>query len=127
MEMPIQTSKIDRNFLYSKKRTPDLNPSPRNYALNDCDNENDEKDAKQAKCVGKYQYIKHFQYIYALNILFPPWSAKLKRNWWHTKIAILLRCTMIAKLMASMKKDGTLSVNDANRGGGLMAFIGKLC
>jgi hypothetical protein len=40
MELPIHTSKIDRNFLYSKKRIPGLNPQ--NYALYARDN--DEKD-----------------------------------------------------------------------------------
>jgi hypothetical protein len=33
MVLPIHTSKIDWHFLYSKKRTPGLSPSPRNYAL----------------------------------------------------------------------------------------------
>jgi hypothetical protein len=42
MELPIHTSKIDRHFLYSKKRTPGLN-----YALYACDN--DEKDGRPLK------------------------------------------------------------------------------
>jgi hypothetical protein len=44
MELPIHTSKIDRHFLYSKKRTPGLSPFPLSYALYVRDN--DEKDGR---------------------------------------------------------------------------------
>jgi hypothetical protein len=44
MELPIHTSKIDRHFLYSKKRTPGLNPETTLCTLDDDDD--DEKDGR---------------------------------------------------------------------------------
>jgi hypothetical protein len=68
VELPIHTSKIDRHFLYSKRRTPGLTPSPET-TLCTLLPDNDEKDGRPLK----YMYtcgIKLLRYLITLFCLF---------------------------------------------------------